>query len=335
MGFHPPEVIVGDAHRHGVEALPRFRLLTLKEEKSMASEQLQTIIQVLRSQPVQEGLTFEEMRAGFEQATSFFSVPADVRCEEVDAGGVPAEWIMTPGATAERVILYLHGGGYTIGSVKTHRELISRLSRAAGARALAINYRLAPEHPFPAAVEDATTAYRWLLENGVEPARIVIAGDSAGGGLTVAALVALRDAGDALPAAGVCLSPWVDLEGIGESMTAKAEVDPIVQREHLLEMAKAYLGNGNPRTPLAAPLYADLTGLPPLLIHVGTAETLLDDSIRLAERARSAGVDVVLEAWEDMIHVWHFFASVLSEGQQALDRIGDFIRERVAAAGSL
>ena len=297
----------------------------------MASEQLQTIIQVLRSQPVQEGLTFEEMRAGFEQMTSFFPVPADVRCEQVDAGGVSAEWIMTPQAAAERVIFYLHGGGYAIGSVKTHRELVSRVLRAAGARALAIDYRLAPEHPFPAAVEDATTAYRWLLENGVEPTRIVIAGDSAGGGLTVATLVALRDAGDPLPAAGVCLSPWVDLEGIGESMTARAEVDPMVQRDGLLAMAKAYLGDANPRLPLAAPLYADLTGLPPLLIQVGTAETLLDDSTRLAERARSAGVDVVLEPWEDMIHVWHFFASMLPEGQQAVDRIGEFVRERVGS----
>jgi len=297
----------------------------------MASEQLQTIIQVLRSQPAQEGLTFEEMRAGFEQVTSFFPVPADVRCEPVDAGGVPAEWIMTPQATAERVVFYLHGGGYTTGSVNTHRELISRLSRAAGARVLAIDYRLGPEHPFPAAVEDATTAYRWLLGNGVEPTRIIIAGDSAGGGLTVATLVALRDAGGPLPAAGVCLSPWVDLEGIGESMTTKAEADPMVQRGHLLAMAKAYLGGANPRTPLAAPLYADLTGLPPLLIQVGTAETLLDDSTRLAERARSAGVGVVLEPWEDMIHVWHFFASMLPEGQQALDRVGEFIRERVGS----
>jgi len=297
----------------------------------MASEQLQTIIQVLRSRPAQDGLTFEEMRADFEQVTSFFPVPADVRYERVDAGGVAAEWITTPQATAERVVFYLHGGGYTTGSVNTHRELISRMSRAAGARALAIDYRLAPEHPFPAALEDAITAYRWSLENGVDPTRIVIAGDSAGGGLTVAALVALRDAGDPLPAAGVCLSPWVDLEGIGESMTTKAEVDPMEHREALLAMAKAYLGDANPRTPLAAPLYADLTGLPPLLIHVGTAETLLDDSTRLAERARSAGVDVVLEPWEDMIHVWHFFASMLPEGQQALDRIGEFIRERVGS----
>ena len=298
----------------------------------MASDQLQAIIAQLRAQPVQQGLTFQEMRAGFELMTSIFVVPADVSWDPVDAGGVPAEWVTTPQATDGRVICYLHGGGYTMGSVNTHRELVSRLSRAAGARALAVDYRLAPEDPFPAAVEDATTAYRWLLRTGVDPANVVIAGDSAGGGLTAATLVALRDAGDPLPAAGVCLSPWVDLEGIGESMTTKAEADPMVQRDELLDMAKAYLGDADPRTPLAAPLYADLCGLPPLLIQVGTAETLLDDATRLAARARAAGVDVTLEPWEDMIHVWHFMASMLPEGQEAIDRIGEFIRERVTTA---
>jgi acetyl esterase/lipase len=207
--------------------------------------------------------------------------------------------------------------------------MISRLSRTAAARALAIDYRLAPEHPFPAAVEDATAAYRWLLSGGVDPAGVVIAGDSAGGGLTVATLVALRDAGDPLPAAAVCLSPWVDMEGLGESMTAKADVDPMIQRGEILEMAQAYLGEADPRTPLAAPLYADLTGLSPMLIQVGTAEVLLDDSIRLAERARAAGVDVTLEPWDDMFHVWQAFALLLPEGQQAIDRIGEFVRERL------
>ncbi|MGD0205761.1 MAG: alpha/beta hydrolase fold domain-containing protein, partial [Dehalococcoidia bacterium] len=178
--------------------------------------------------------------------------------------------------------------------------------------------------------EDSTAAYRWLLSTGVDPARLVIAGESAGGGLTVATLVALRDAGDPLPTAAVCLSPWVDLEGLGESMTTKAEIDPITQREDILELAKAYLGDAHPRTPLAAPLYADLRGLPPLLIQVGTAETLLDDSTRLAERARSAGIDVVLEPWDDMFHMWHFFAAMLPEGQQAIDRIGGFIRKHTA-----
>jgi len=293
----------------------------------MPSQQLQMIIGTLRSRPAMADLSIEDQRAAFDALASRFPLAEDVRRDPVDAAGVPAEWITTPEALHERGIYYLHGGGYTLGSINTHREIISRLSRAARARALAIDYRLAPEHPFPAAVEDSTAAYRWLLAIGVDPARLVIAGDSAGGGLTVATLVALRDAGDPLPAAAVCLSPWVDLEGLGESMTTRAEVDPMVQREELLQHVKAYLGDAHPRTPLAAPLYADLRGLPPLLIQVGTAETLLDDSTRLAERAKAAGVDVVLEPWDDMIHVWQFCAAILPEGQQAIDRIGEFIRK--------
>jgi monoterpene epsilon-lactone hydrolase len=293
----------------------------------MPSRQLQMIIETLRSRPAMADLSIEDQRAAFDALASQFPLAEDVRRDPVDAAGVPAEWITTPEALHEWGIYYLHGGGYTLGSINTHREMISRLSRAARARALAIDYRLAPEHPFPAAVEDSTAAYRWLLAIGVDPARLVIAGDSAGGGLTVATLVALRDAGDPLPAAAVCLSPWVDLEGLGESMTTRAEVDPMVQREELLQHVKAYLGDAHPRTPLAAPLYADLRGLPPLLIQVGTAETLLDDSTRLAERAKAAGVDVVLEPWDDMIHVWQFCAAILPEGQQAIDRIGEFIRK--------
>ena len=297
----------------------------------MPSEQLQTIIQAIRSRPNLRGAPIEQRRAAFEAVTTFFPVPQDVKAEPVDAGGIAAEWIAAPGADASRVIYYLHGGGYAIGSINTHRQMISHLSRAAGARALAIDYRLSPEHPFPGAVEDATTAYRWLLSTGVDSARIVIAGDSAGGGLTVATLVSLRDAGHPLPAAAVCLSPWVDMEGIGDSMTTRAEADPMINREDVLVGAQAYLNGAHPRTPLAAPLYADLSGLPPLLIHVGTAEVLLDDSTRLAERARSAGVDVTLEAWDDMIHVFQFFASTLPEAQQAIDRIGQFMRERTGA----
>jgi len=293
----------------------------------MASQQLQMIVEMLRSGPDFAELSVEEKRAAMEALTSQFQLAEDVRCQPVDAGGIPAEWITTPGAVEDRILYYLHGGGYMVGSIDTHREMISRLSRATGARALAIDYRLAPENPFPAAVEDSTGAYRWLLSMGVDPARLVIAGESAGGGLTVATLVALRDAGDPLPAAAVCLSPWVDLEALGESVFTRAEMDPGVQREALLQMAKAYLGDAHPRTPLAAPLYADLRGLPPLLIQVGTAEVLLDDSTRLAERARSAGVDVALEPWDEMIHMWQLFAAMLPEGQQAIDRIGEFIRK--------
>lgn len=297
----------------------------------MASPQLETIVQMLKSRPSREDMSIEEARAAIEEAATVFPVPNDVLLEPVDAGGVPAEWISAPGAEADRVIYYLHGGGYNIGSIVSHRELVSRISRAAGARALAIDYRLAPEHPFPAAVEDSLAGYRWLLSGGADPARLVVAGDSAGGGLTVATLVALRDAGDPLPAAAVCLSPWVDMEGLGESMRTKGDLDPMVQYEHLLKGASAYLAGADPSHPLAAPLYADLSGLPPLLIQVGTAETLLDDSTRLAKRAKAAGMDVTLEVCDDMIHVFQFFAAMLPEGRQAIDRIGGFIRARTAA----
>ena len=293
----------------------------------MASNELQMIIDTLRSSPKMPDLSIEEQRAQMEVGLTQFQLPTDVRCDPVDAGGVPAEWITTPGVVAERVICYLHGGGYVLGSINTHREMVSRLSRAASARVLIIDYRLAPENPFPAAVDDSLTAYRWLLSVGVDPARLVIAGDSAGGGLTVTTLISLRDAGESLPQAGICLSPWVDLECVGECMVTRAERDPVLTRDISLMLAKAYLGNTNPRTPLASPIYADLTGLPPLLIQVGTAEVLFDDATRLADHARAAGVDVILEPWDDMIHVWHMFAAILPEGQQAIDRIGEFIHQ--------
>jgi acetyl esterase/lipase len=297
----------------------------------MSQQQLQAIVQMLRAQPVvKPDATVQEARAGFEQIAGMFPVDADIKREAVTAGGVPAEWVSAPDVDAGRAVLYLHGGGYVIGSINTHRALAARLSRASRARVLVIDYRLAPEHPHPAAVDDALAAYRWMLSQGLQPRRIAVAGDSAGGGLTVATLVAIRDAKLPLPAAGVCLSPWVDLEGIGETMTTKADLDPIVQKPGLLQLAAAYLGGKDPRTPLAAPLYADLSGLPPLLIHVGTAETLLDDASRLAERARKAGVTVSYEASENMIHVWHLFAPMLDEGQQAIERVGEFVRKQAA-----
>ena len=293
----------------------------------MASNELQMIVNMLRSQPKMSDLSIAEQRARMEVGFTQFKPAKDVSYEPVDAGGVPAEWIATPGVLTERVIYYLHGGGYVIGSINTHREMVSRLSRAASARVLIIDYRLAPENPFPAAVDDSIAAYRWLLSVGVDPARLVIGGESAGGALTAATLVALRDAGEPLPAAGICLSPWVDLEGLGESVVTNAETDPLVNRDIGQIWAKAYLRDTDPRTPLAAPLYADLTGLPPLLIQVGTAEIGLDEARHLADRARAAGVDATLEPWEDMIHMWHFFAAILREGQEAIDRIGEFIRQ--------
>jgi monoterpene epsilon-lactone hydrolase len=303
---------------------------TTTKEVPMASPQLQTAIEAFKAvgEKLAQAPDLTGMRAVLEAMVT--PVPADVQCTPVHAGGVPAEWIAAPGAADDRVLLYLHGGGYVMGSIHTHREMVSHLARAAGTRALLLEYRLAPEHPFPAAVEDATAAYRWLLAQGMAPARTVIAGDSAGGGLTLATLVALRDAQVPLPAAGVCLSPWTDLEGVGASMTTKAQVDPIVQRDMLLNMATLYLGQAPPQTPLAAPLHADMRGLPPLLIQVGAAETLLDDSTRVAARAKAAGVRVELEVWDDMIHVWQLFAAILPEGQQAIEKIGTFIRGHTA-----
>jgi len=292
----------------------------------MASKELQAIINDFRSRPALGELPIEEQRATMEAGLSQLPLASDVRCEPVDAGGVSAEFVTTTESDDERVIYYLHGGGYVIGSISTHREMASRLARAAKARVLLVDYRLAPENPFPAAVEDSVAGYKWLLSRGVKPGRQVIAGESAGGGLTAATLVALRDRGELLPAAAICLSPWVDMEALGESMVTRAELDPIGQRDQILEMARLYLGGTDPRTPLASPIYADLTGLPPLLIQVGTSEVLYDDATRLAERAKAVGVEVVFEPWEEMIHMWHFFP-MLPEGQQAIDRIGEFVLE--------
>ena len=291
----------------------------------MVSQQLKWIIKTLRENSPEEEPSIEEMRANLEALSLFFPLAEDITCEPVHVGEIPGEWVVAPGERDNRVVLYLHGGGYVMGSINTHREMVSHISREAKARVLIINYRLAPEHPFPAAVEDSTAAFRWLLKEGVSPGRIVVAGDSAGGGLTVATLVALRDRGDPLPAAAVCLSPWVDMEATGQSMTTKAEEDPIVQREAIMRMGEAYLGGADPREPLAAPLYANLTGLPPMLIQVGTSEILFDDATRLAERAKEAGVDVTLEPWEGMIHVWQLFASMVPESKKAVKGIGNFI----------
>jgi len=296
----------------------------------MASTELGTLVQMLRARPILADVSVEEMRKGMESMIGATAqLPAGLIRESREVNGVPAEWVSARGAAADRAVLYLHGGGYVLGSIGTHRELAARISQAAGTRCLVIDYRLGPEYPFPAAVEDAVRAYRWLLDAGYAPERLAIAGDSAGGGLTVATLLALRDARLPLPATAVCISPWVDLAGEGESMTTREKVDPMVTRAPLLAMAKNYLGGADPKTPLASPLYGDLRGLPPLLIQVGDHETLLDDSTRLAERARKAGVEVELEVWPEMIHVWHAFAALVPEGRDAIERIGAHLRKRL------
>ena len=294
----------------------------------MADRGIDVVRAHLAKLPPSDSLTTAERRAQYERAEKVFPTPPEVKVERVNAPAAPAEWLRPPSAAPGRVVLYLHGGGYVIGSPRSHRHLAAAIAGAAGASALLLDYRLAPEHPFPAAVEDATAAYRWLLDQAIAPEHIVIAGDSAGGGLTVATLLALREARVPLPAGGVCISPWVDLTCSGASYATKAAADPIVRRAGVEEMARAYLGATPPRTPLASPLFADLRGLPPLLIHVGSDEVLLDDAVQLAERAKAGGVDATLEIYDRMIHVWHWFLPMLDEAQTAVEAIGRFVRSR-------
>jgi epsilon-lactone hydrolase len=258
-----------------------------------------------------------------------YGLPADVGVEPVTAGGMQAEWTTTPNAARDAALLYLHGGGYVIGSLDSHRHLAAEAGRACGIAGLALDYRLAPEHPFPAAVEDALAGYRFLLGRGLAPGRIAIAGDSAGGGLVVAAMLAIRDAGLPQPSCGWYISPWVDMEALGETMTSRALADPTVQRAGLLDMARLYLNGADWRSPLAAPIYADLTGLMPLMIQVGACETLIDDALRLAGAAGAADIRVDLQIWPEMIHVWHLFHPELTAGREAIAAGAAFVQARL------
>jgi len=271
--------------------------------------------------------TIAGQRTDLDGIAAMFPLPDDVSVTPVVAGTTRCEWVTSPGVAEDRVVLYLHGGAYVAGSPTSHRELAARIGRAAGARALVADYRLAPEHPHPAAVVDALAVYRWLLmSEGLPAGSLAVAGDSAGGGLTIAALVALRDDAVELPTAAAVLSPWVDLEGTGASARSRADEDPVLDGARLAEMAACYANGLDLRTPLISPLYADLAGLPPLLIQVGTAEVLLDDATRLAAAAREAGVDVTLEVAEEMVHVWQVLSSVPEAGE-ATTRIGAFLAE--------
>ncbi len=296
----------------------------------MSDRGIHLVREHLAKLPPSSTLTIEQRRAQYERAERVFPTPADVAIEHVKAPERTAEWLRPPDVRSDAAVLYLHGGGYVIGSPRSHRHLAAAIARAAGTRALLLDYRLAPEHPFPAALDDAVAAYEWVLAHGIAPARIVVAGDSAGGGLTVAMLLALRERRLPRPAGGVCISPWVDLTFGGASYTTRAAADPIVTREGIKAMAEAYVGTGDRKAPLISPLFADLRDLPPLLVHVGTDEVLLDDARGLAERARSAGVDVTLEEWPAMIHVWHWFLPMLDEAQGAVANIGTFVRARIA-----
>ncbi len=299
----------------------------------MPSQEMQDAIEALRDRRKagagQAPPTLEERRAAFVPGDRLQPVPEDVRVTDVTAGGVPAHWLTAPGTDPGRVLLFLHGGGFELGSVRSDGELAARLGRASGMRVLFPEYRLAPEHPFPAAIDDVLTAWHWLRTGqDLSATSIAVAGDSAGGGLAVALLVATRDAGQALPAAAVLMSPTVDLTSSGASMTERADQDPISTPAMLRQFAAGYLAGADPRTPLASPLFAPLAGLPPLLIQVGTADLLLSDSERLAAAATQAGVDVTLQIGQGLPHVYQLLLGT-PEAAQATEHIATFLRTRV------
>ena len=292
------------------------------------SNELNTVLDMIRKRTEEVRNTTDDERLSYERVMANLLIDDDIATSRVGANGVPSEWISAPESASDRVILYLHGGGYVIGSVRTHRALVSHLARAAKSRVLALDYRLAPEFPFPAPVEDAISSYRWLLSQGISPEKISIAGDSAGGGLVISALVALKNVGEPLPSAGICISPWVDMEATGGSYTSNAEADPSVSRSRILKMAETYMDGKNPRAPLASPIHADLSGLPPLMIQVGGIEVLLDDSNMLKSAAEAANVSVNMEIWDHMPHVWHHYAPILPEAREAIGKIGEFLLNR-------
>ncbi len=279
---------------------------------------------LLSSQPRPVGWTARRRR--IEEVGAAVPAAADIACEPTAIGGIPAEWSLAPCADRSRVLLYLHGGGYCSGSILSHRRLVTEAGRAAGIRTLAVEYRLAPEHPFPAALDDALAAWRFLLAEGYAPKSIVVGGDSAGGGLTLSLMTRLRDEGRDLPACGWLISPWTDLAMTGRTLTTKDAVDPLIHRGYLEELAAAYVPAPIDRSdPRVSPLHADLTGLSPLLIQVGSAETLLSDATRLAEAAGAADVPVTLEVWPHMIHAFPLWNATVDAGRRALASAGRFM----------
>jgi acetyl esterase/lipase len=267
----------------------------------------------------------EEQRTNQERSVRYFRLPKNIQVTPFEIGDITAEWIEIPD-TASKVILYLHGGAYTLGSINTHREWVSRIALATKARCLAINYRLAPEYPFPAALEDTLNAFQWLLDQSLDASQVIFAGDSAGGGLALAALIKLRDSKKNMPAGAVCISPWTDLALTGASIQAKRSLDPILDPDSLTIYARYYAGEHDLNDPLISPFYADLKNLPPLFIQVGEDEILLDDAVRLAEKAQNAGVNVTLNVFEKMFHVFQLI-SFLPESKLALQQIEIFLNQ--------
>jgi len=291
----------------------------------MAQSEIDSIRALLASKPRPVG--WPERRKRLDDVGAVWPVADDVELTAVDVDGIPGEYSIVPGSDPSRVLMFFPGGGYCSGSIQSHRRLVTEAGRAARMRTLALAYRLAPEHPFPAAYDDALTAWRFLRDQGIAAANIAVGGDSAGAGLTVALISRLRDAHEELPACAWLISPWTDLTMSGSTLVSKAAVDPLIHKEYLNELADAYLpAETDRKDPRVSPLYADLKNLPPMLIQIGSEETLLDDATRLAARAGAADVAVTLEIWSHMIHAWPLWNAHLEDGRRAIASAGSFIR---------
>jgi acetyl esterase/lipase len=273
----------------------------------------------------------ERKRKNLESRVFLFRKPRNVSVEEISIEGISCEWLFPPSYNKDWVVIYLHGGAYIAGSPNTHRGLAARIGKTSESPVLFIDYSRAPENPFPAALDDVVKVYSWLIkQKEVNPKKIVITGDSAGGGLTLSTLIKLREDGMSLPAAAVCLSPWTDLAITGESVEKKAKEEIMLTRNELIQSAKIYLGDTDCKNPLASPLYADLKGLPPILLQTGSKEIILDDTTRFAKKAKEEGVEVISDIWPGLWHVFQIYGNLMPESKKALEKIGRFIREKLS-----
>jgi monoterpene epsilon-lactone hydrolase len=303
--------------------------MTSRREHPVTHHEIDAIRTLLSSKPRPVG--WAERRQRLDDVGSVWKPADDIRLESVDVGGIAAEFSIAPGSDPSHVLLFFHGGGYCSGSIVSHRRMVTEAGRAAQMRTLAIGYRLAPEHPFPAAHEDAMSAWRYLVGQGIAPERIVVGGDSAGGNLTITLINRLRAQGQAQPSCAWLASPWTDLTMSGASLAFKDAVDPIVHKGYLEELASAYVPPGTDRKDaLISPLFSELKGFPPTLIQVGSAETLLDDAVRMAGALGGADVPVSLEVWPHMIHAWPLWNAKLEDGRRALAQAGEFMNRWLA-----
>ncbi len=314
-----------------ISQIPNHLFMSSIHIKSMVSIRARFFIRIMKlmSLKVEEELNVVEQRRSLDGNTFLFKKPLRVKVKPITIDGINGEWLSPTKSMKNRAILYLHGGSFIAGSPKSHRSLAAHIGKVSESPVLFLDYRLAPENPFPAALEDAISAYEWILKaKHIDPKNVLIVGDSAGGTLTLSTLIKLRDDGQPLPAAGICLSPCTDLAITGESIKSKVDEEIMLTEFEIVEAVKLYLKDEDRKHPIASPFYADLTGLPPLLFQTGTAELLLDDTTRFAEKAKKQGVDVTVDLWSDMFHVFQIFGNLMPESKKALKKIGEYAKKR-------